>query len=148
MVTGRNKIHMKDNVVAMGLASNFIEPLESTGLFLVTGSLDKLCNYIDNKINEDEYNCLVNDQFDTLTDFIVAHYKFSKRSNLYWDHYKTVPIEKKPIPIFPNSGWDTILSAFLPEVKRPKEPLDPKELINIHKGTLYHKWIQDETNFT
>jgi nucleoside-diphosphate-sugar epimerase len=49
--------------------------------------------------------------------------------------------------MFPNSGWDTILAGFLHGVNRPKEPLDPKELISIHRGKKYYEWLQDETNF-
>lgn len=148
MVTGRNRIHMKDNVVSIGLASAFIEPLESTGLFLVTDALRILERYIAGEINEREYNRDINANFDTLVDFIVAHYKYSTRSNEYWDFYKSVPISKEEIPIFPSSGWDTILSAFLKEVKRPTEQIDPHTLLAIHKGTPYYQWIQDESNFT
>ena len=81
MVTGRNKIHLKNNIVAMGLASSFIEPLESTGLYLVTSALRKLCDYIDKKITETEYNFFINEEFDTITDFIVEHYKYSKSTS-------------------------------------------------------------------
>ena len=147
MTTGRNEIHLKDNIVAMGLASAFIEPLESTGLYLVTSAVTKLCEYIDGKITEDEYNFFINDEFDSIVDWIVCHYKYSKRSNQYWNHYKTVPTDRRPISIFPNSGWDTVLSAFLDDVKRPTESLDPKELIKIHKGKPFHEWILDEANF-
>jgi tryptophan halogenase len=143
MITGRNHIHLKDNVVAVGLSSNFIEPLESTGLWMVVNALDYLTSYIDGTISEKEYNISINTEFDSLTDFIVAHYKYSKRSNEYWDHYKNISITRNPISMFPDSGWDSILSGFFPEVKRPKEPLDPKELINIHKGKKYYEWIRD-----
>jgi tryptophan halogenase len=147
MITGRNKVHLKDNVVAMGLSSCFIEPLESTGLYLVTSSLRKLCDYIDEKITENEYNFFINEEFDTITDFIVEHYKFSKRSNDYWNFYKSVKTKKRTINIFPNSGWDTIRSGFLPEVKRPTESLDGKELIEIHRGKPFHEWILEEENY-
>jgi tryptophan halogenase len=148
MITGRNNIHLKNNIVAMGLASCFIEPLESTGLYLVTSALKKLCDYIDEKITENEYNFFVNDEFDTVTDFIVEHYKFSKRDNEYWNFYKQIETKKRIINIFPNPGWDTIRSGFLPEVKRPVEPLDSKELIAIHKGENFHEWILKEENYT
>lgn len=148
MITGRNKVHLKNNIVAMGLASCFIEPLESTGLYLVTSALKKLCDYIDGKIGEIEYNFSINEEFDTITDFIVEHYKYSKRDNEYWNFYKTVKTKKRTIDIFPNSGWDTIRSGFLEEVKRPTEPLDAKEMIEIHKGNPFHEWILNEENYT
>jgi len=147
MVTGRNKIHLKNNIVAMGLASSFIEPLESTGLYLVTSALRKLCDYIDKKITETEYNFFINEEFDTITDFIVEHYKYSKRDNEYWNFYKKVNTKKRTVNIFPNSGWDTIKSGFLSEVPRPTEPMDSKELIEIHKGKPFHEWILNEENY-
>jgi hypothetical protein len=148
MITGRNHIHIKDNVIAMGLASAFIEPLESTGLFLVVGALDYVLSYINGNISEDQYNALINEDYDSLVNFIVAHYKYSKRSNEYWDHYKNVPVEFNELPLFKQSGWDTILSGFsVPGRDRPKEPLIPKELINIHKGKKYHQWLEDSSNY-
>jgi tryptophan halogenase len=148
MVTGRNEIHLKNNIVAVGLASCFVEPLESTGLWLVVDAVTKLCDYIDGKITEEEYNNYINNNFDAIVDWIVSHYKYSKRSNEYWDFYKNVPVKRNPIEIFPDSGWDVILSAFIPEVKRPVEPLDAKELIEIHKGEHFHEWILKEENYT
>jgi tryptophan halogenase len=148
MITGRNEVHLKDNIVAVGLASSFIEPLESTGLFLVTSSVRKLCEYIDGNIDEDEYNGQVNHEFNALVEFIVAHYKYSDRTNPYWEFFKNVPVKRSPTQVFPDSGWDFILSAFLDDVKRPKEPLDPVEMLNIHKGTPFYKWLENEKNTT
>jgi len=148
MITGRNKVHLKDNVVAVGLASTFIEPLESTGLWLVSSAAERICSYIDGKISEEEYNNDTNYEYDGLTEFIVAHYRYTNRTNPYWDFYKTVPVKRQPILIFPNSGWDTIISAFLDNVSRPIEPIDPKEFINIHRGVPYYEWLQNEKNFT
>ena len=147
--TGRNHIHMKDNVVAVGLASSFIEPLESTGLYLVVSALEKLTSYIDGSMSEQEYNESTNADFDVVVDFIIAHYKFSKRRNPYWDSYKNTEIKLyQEIDIFPKQGWDYILNGFDKTVKLPVEHMDPRELINIHRGTPYYEWIQDESNFT
>ena len=147
-LTGRNKVHLKDNVVPIGLASTFIEPLESTGIYLIISSIEKIGQYIDGTLSEDEYNEQVNSNFDAIVNFIAAHYKYSKRSNKYWDHFKDLTIEQyKETDIFPHEAWQYILSGFnLTDV--PKEDIDPKELINIHRGTMYYEWIKDESNFT
>ena len=148
MVTGRNKIHLKDKVVAIGLASSFIEPLESTGLYLTTNALTKLCRYIDGEIDQAEYNELVNNDVDAITNFILAHYKYSDRSNEYWDHFKAQPITKyAKITIFPPDAWDYILSGFMNDVKRPKEKVDVEEMMSIAKGTPYSEWLKDDQNF-
>jgi tryptophan halogenase len=147
-VTGRNKIHLKDNVVPIGLASTFIEPLESTGIYLIVSSIEKIGQYIDGAITEDEYNQQVNNNFDAIVNFIAAHYKYSSRDNEYWNYFKDLKIEQyKETDIFPIEAWQYILSGF-DLAEAPKENIDPHELINIHKGTPYHEWIQDESNFT
>lgn len=147
-ITGRNKVHLKDNVVSIGLASTFIEPLESTGIYLIVNSIEKIGQYIDGIISEDEYNRQVNNNFDAIVNFIAAHYRYSTRDNEYWRHFKDLKIEQyRETDIFPIEAWQYILSGF-DLVEAPKENIDPRELINIHKGTPYHEWIQDASNFT
>jgi tryptophan halogenase len=147
-ITGRNKVHLKNNVVGIGLASAFIEPLESTGIYLIVSSIEKIAQYIDGSLSETEYNEQVNSNFDTIVDFIASHYKFSKRNNEYWQHYKSLNLQTyKETDIFPSEAWDYILSGF-GKATRPSQSIDAKELINIHRGKPYHKWIQDEKNAT
>ena len=144
METGRNKVHMKDKIVAIGLSSCFIEPLESTGLYITTSSVKRLCKFIDGEINEEDYNQQMNDDFDSLVNFIVAHYKYSNRNNEYWNYYKNQEIVKySPIEIFPPQAWDFILSGF----KQNQNPVslkgvDFKQLINIRKGKEFYKWME------
>lgn len=147
MRTGRSVVHLKDNIVPIGLASCFIEPLESTGLYLTTAAVERLCRYIDGEITEDEYNAETNEDMDAIVDFIVAHYKYSKRNNDYWNHYKNVDIlTHQQISIFNNQSWDFILSGFDQTVQRPIEPIDPRELIKISRGLPYYKWHEKVTN--
>jgi len=149
MITGRNKIHLKDNVVAIGLSSAFIEPIESTGLYLVTSALKRLTQYINGSLDEDNYNSQTNDEFDSVMNFILAHYKYSKRDNDYWNHYKTVPVEdRKEIDIFPAEAWEYVLSGFRDDVARPADVVNPQELIDIHRGTPYYRWLENASNFT
>lgn len=147
MITGRNKIHLKDNVVAIGLASAFIEPIESTGLYLVTSALKRLTHYIDGIIEETDYNTQTNEEFDSVMNFIIAHYKYSKLDNDYWNHYKTIPVEdRKEIDIFPAEAWDYVLSGFRDDIDRPADKLNPQELIDIYRGTPYYEWLENERN--
>lgn len=147
--TGRNKIHLKNNVAAIGLASAFIEPLESTGIYLIIASIEKLAQYIEGAMTEDEYNYQANEAFDSIVNFIAAHYKYSARSNEYWNHYKTLDIQQyKETDIFPKEAWNYLLSGFDLGIPKPTDATDPRELINIYKGTPYYNWIQDASNFT
>ena len=105
-ITGRNKEHIKDGIASIGLASTFIEPLESTGIYLIINSIEKIGKYIEGLITEEEYNKEVNDNFDTIVNFIAAHYKYSKRSNAYWDHFKDLKLtEYVETDIFPSDAW-------------------------------------------
>ncbi len=143
MITGRNIVHLENNIVPIGLASAFIEPLESTGIYLIVSQLDKLCEYIDGRIDEDQYNSSVNESFDSIVNFIAAHYKYSQRNNEYWNFYKSVPVENfKTMDIFPQEAWQYVLGGFNIGVEKPKAQVNPNELIDIHRGTPYHKWIE------
>ncbi len=142
MRTGRNIVHMQDNQVTIGLSSAFIEPLESTGLYLVTNQLDELCQYIDGRITENDYNDHINESFDRITNFILAHYVYSKRSGEYWDFYKNLHVDRfLPTDIFPHEAWEYILSGFDDTVCRPNHPIDPRELIALHRGKPYTEWL-------
>jgi hypothetical protein len=147
-MTGRNEIHLKDNIVSIGLASSFIEPLESTGIYLIISSLERLVRYIDGEMTEEEYNQHTNDGFDAIINFIAAHYKYSKRDNEYWNHYKNLEIDQYlETDIFPKEAWDYILSGF-GLAQAPKSTVNPRDLIKIHKGTQYHEWIKNASNTT
>lgn len=147
-ITGRNKIHLKDNVVPIGLASTFIEPLESTGIYLIISSIEKISQYVDGQITEEEYNQQVNTSFDDIVNFIAAHYKYSSRNNEYWNHFKNLDVDKyKQTEIFPQEAWQYILSGFQ-LVDVPKEKFDPNEFINIQRGKPYHEWLRDERTIT
>lgn len=144
---GRNKVHLKDNIVPIGLSSSFIEPLESTGLYLVTSALTKLCLYIDGEMSEQEYNDSINKTFDDITNFILAHYVYNKRDNEYWNHFRQFEVNRyQTSEIFTEEAWDYILAGYDPSVSAPESALDPIELINITRGTPYHKWMEDERN--
>lgn len=147
MVTGRNIVHLENNVVPIGLASAFIEPLESTGLYLIVNQLQKLKEYIDGTATEADYNNHINESYDSIANFIAAHYKYSKRSNEYWDFYKNVEVEDfKVMDIFPQQAWEYILSGFDVGVERPKDSINPQELIAISRGMKYNKWLDNERN--
>lgn len=147
MKTGRNKIHLRDNIVAVGLSSSFIEPIESTGLYLTTAALQRLSKYINGDINQQQYNDETNAEYDSIVNFILAHYKYSKRSNQYWDFYKSAQVvDWKSIEIFPKQAWGYILSGFRDDVERPRDPMNTVEFIDIQRGKEYYKWLENERN--
>jgi tryptophan halogenase len=77
------------NVVAIGFAAGFIEPLESNGLFTVHEFLDKLVKTLSRgtatQWDRDAYNAITRQQYLNFKEFVAAHYALSNRDDTkYW----------------------------------------------------------------
>lgn len=77
------------NVVGIGLAAGFIEPLESNGLFSVHTFLFQLVKALSrgvvNQYDIDSYNYYTKKIFNNLAEFISLHYSLSLRDDTqYW----------------------------------------------------------------
>jgi tryptophan 7-halogenase len=96
---GRRKAGWTGNVVAMGLASGFLEPLESTSIFLIQAAVIDLINLmptrrtgLDPRLSA-EFNRLFEIQYDRVRDFLILHYRANHRvGQPLWDHVRTMPI--------------------------------------------------------
>ncbi len=81
------------NVVAIGLAAGFIEPLEATGLNWTITSASLLCrtlaaHYFDHDLVE-QYNAAIRGYIHDVQDFVDAHYKLSARRDSEFWRYQT-----------------------------------------------------------
>ncbi len=88
--TGHRARFWVRNVVALGLSSGFLEPLESTSIFLIQSGLGRLMNVLQtgapvDAAAVDEYNAGSVQQFARIRDFIVLHYCLTaRRDSALW----------------------------------------------------------------
>ena len=144
MKIGRNKAHLVDNVVCIGLSSCFIEPLESTGLYLIVTSIELLGKYINSEITSIEFNNAINDEFDTILNFILAHYKYTQNDNNYWNFYKDLQVDNfKENNIFPCTSWEYILDG-MDQYTKNTERLPIREMLHLLKQSTYNEWLDNE----
>jgi tryptophan halogenase len=76
------------NVVGLGLASGFLEPIESTSIHLIQRGLVRLLQIFPTngivQADVDEYNAQTAEDLRTIRDFIILHYKVNGRDTPYW----------------------------------------------------------------
>jgi tryptophan 7-halogenase len=81
------------NCVALGLASGFIEPLESTSISLIQTGVEKLMQFMPDLVLEqdkiDEANRLNWQEYERVRDFIILHYMSSQRNDSEFWRYVT-----------------------------------------------------------
>ena len=86
---GQRDVTWKNNCVAIGLASGFLEPIESTSIHLIQRGIIRLMQMFPaNGICQsdvDEYNYQASTEIRHIRDFIILHYKVTNRRDApYW----------------------------------------------------------------
>ncbi|MBP2157919.1 MULTISPECIES: tryptophan halogenase family protein [Asticcacaulis] len=95
--TGRRKLSWNRNVVAIGLSSGFLEPLESTSIHLIHSGLVKLLDYWPdrtfNPLLSAQYNRVMETQYQSIRDFIILHYKATDREDsAFWKYCRFMDV--------------------------------------------------------
>ena len=163
--TGRRKQCWNRNVVALGLSSGFIEPLESTSIHFIQSGIAKLITLFPDlrfdPLERDEYNRQMRDLYEDVRDFIVLHYKATLRDDTpFWDHCRnmTIPdrlarrldlfrtkgrIFRDGVELFNNTSWVAVCMGqhIVPEEYEPAvDALDEEKIAvaleQIRRGYL------------
>ena len=141
--TGARRKHWNKNCIAVGLASGFIEPLESTGIHLFQKAVVRLMQLFPlqgiNQADVDEYNDQTKKEADNIRDFIILHYHLTdRRDSEFWRYCANMPIPdslahrmklfkesgrvfKKADDLFGETSWVQVMmgQGLMPEQYHP-----------------------------
>ncbi len=95
--TGKRKKSWNKNCIAVGLASGFLEPLESTSIHMIMTAVTRLLQLFPHgEIKSsivDEFNMQAESEINRIRDFVILHYKATERDDSpFWRYCKDMEI--------------------------------------------------------
>ena len=111
-VTGKRRRTWNRNVVAIGLSSGFMEPLESTSIHLIQSAIARLTAFFPytgfDQADIDEFNAHADFEVTRIRDFLILHYHATARDDSpFWDDCRTMQVPeplRQRIALFEANG--------------------------------------------
>jgi tryptophan halogenase len=108
---GRRSAAWKKNVVALGLAAGFLEPLEATSIHLIQRGIAMLLKFFPDRdfatADIERYNRMLESEFSRVRDFLLMHYSQTERTGPFWQHCRDIPLTetlREKIELFRSHG--------------------------------------------
>jgi tryptophan halogenase len=129
-MTGHREKFWDRNCVAIGLSAGFLEPLESTSLYLIRQGISRfIALYPDAsqpEVLRDEYNRWMRRDFEQVRDLLVLHYYATARDEPFWQHCRGMTLPetlrrrlalfseggrflRNEGELFPNASWVAVM---------------------------------------
>lgn len=94
---GKRRKQWSRNVVSIGLASGFLEPLESTSIHLVQLAAGYLVDLFPDRdfdpMSATEFNRIMDLEYERIRDFLVLHYHATQRDDTaFWNDCRTMQV--------------------------------------------------------
>ncbi|WP_018415844.1 tryptophan halogenase family protein [Teredinibacter turnerae] len=153
---GRREKLWNKNCLALGFAGGFLEPLESTAIYLSLKGIESFLElYPDNQCSlaiANEFNRRMAIEYENIRDFIILHYCISGRSDSpFWQKNKTMDVPRallekialyqaqgriyrNDLDLFKSSSWHAVFDGMgiVPDFYNPLiEGSNFKEVLNI-----------------
>jgi tryptophan halogenase len=86
--SGRRRDFWQKNVVALGAAATFLEPLAAADVHTATSALFNLLDHLPDRqfdpANIASYNASIGAELDRIRDYLILHYSLSQRDEAFW----------------------------------------------------------------
>ncbi|MBB6252992.1 tryptophan halogenase family protein [Nitrospirillum iridis] len=150
--TGRRRESWKRNCLSLGLASGFLEPLESTSIHLIHRGLALFIQMLPDRHCEPadiaRYNRILAFEYERVRDFLVLHYATGqRRDSEFWRHCAAIErpdslkakidlfqgygrIQREDSELFPEQSW---LYVFTGQDIRPRRHDPLADLLDADK---------------